>query len=337
MPFVIFLAVRSALTSNKQVKLLTFFLVLSFIIPITGSSLLILMKKSLYLTVYQTRVDRYSGMYSKIHTLAHCMLIFFFIVAIYHQLEFRLSIKEKYINILLIILSILALFNLYKSVTRTAWIGLIIFSSMYLIGKRKYILLLLCGGGLISILLLSSQFQSMLFDIIEPLQGQGQISDIGSGRLGGWSSMIISFLNEPLEMQFIGLGIGSEVKSFFGGSHNDLMSLLISLGYIGLSMYLLIYLFVILDIINSNVDRVMKFIFLGIVFSVITMNFGSNSYLSRFELGQFFYLIIGLFYITDNLYDKVIIHPVEPRACKCEPLKAIDLMATSNVANPLFK
>ena len=304
LPFVIFFAVRSALTSKDQVKLLAFLIILSFIIPIIGSSLLILMKKSLYLTVYQTGIDRYSGMYLKIHTLAHCMLIFFFIAAIYQRLGFRLPIKEKYINILFFFLSILALFNLYKSVTRTVWIGLIVFSSFYLIGKRKYLILLLCGSGLFFIVLLSSQLQSMLFDIIQPLQGQGQISNIGSGRLGGWTGMVMSFLNEPLEMQFLGLGIGSEVKSFFGGSHNDLMSLLISLGYLGLSMYLLIYVFVVFDIIKSKIDRVMKFIFLGIVFSVITMNFGSNSYLSRFELGQYFYLIIALFYILDNLCRK---------------------------------
>ena len=73
--------------------------------------------------------------------------------------------------------------------------------------------------------------------------------------------------------------------------------MLVSLGYIGFILYVSILLMFFIDIIFSNVDRIKKSIFVGILFSVIIMNFTSNSYISRFDLAQHFAFILALFFV----------------------------------------
>lgn len=296
LPFVIFFSARSILEDDTQIKTIIVLLILGFMVPVVGSSLLIFMKKTLYMTVYQTGIDRYSGMYLKIHTLAHSMLVFIFMVVLFVHCKHSTSFREKVFLYSSYIIAVLAVYNIYKSVTRTVFVGLAIFTSIYLLGRRRYIVLL-CGFIIVcSTIFLSSNVQDMLFDIIEPLSGGGKIDDIGSGRIGGWENMLSLFLGSPIEKQILGIGIGNESKAFFGGSHNDLLSLLTSIGYIGFVMYFIIIFKVLFDIVTSKIDMIMKFIFFGIIVSILAMNFGSNSYLSRFELVQYFFLILAMFY-----------------------------------------
>jgi hypothetical protein len=56
------------------------------------------------------------------------------------------------------------------------------------------------------------------------------------------------------------------------------------------------------DIFYSPIDIKLKIIFIGILFSVIAMNFVSNSYIVRVELAQYFWLFMGIFYaLNDNI------------------------------------
>ena len=305
-PYITFFSVSAVVKTKWQIKIISLVILFSFTIPIVGSSVLILMKKSLYMTIYLTGIERYTGMYLKIHTLAHCMLIFIFFVAVFYEVKIDGFKTEIWLDLALAFLTILALYNIYKTVTRTVLFGLIIFIFHYLVGKKKYVCLVIIAVGILTALLISGVVQKMLFDILEPLQGEMQVSKMGSGRIGGWQEILRIFFNKPIEIQFLGVGIGNEPGAFFGSSHNDLISLLFSLGYLGFAMHAVLYAIFVFDIFFSKVDREGKFVFLGVVISVLFMNFGSNSYLSRFELGQYLCVLLGLFYSYKNIKKETI-------------------------------
>lgn len=295
-PIIVFFAARAIIENEIQIKKLLVFLLLGFLIPVLGSSFLILQGKSLSMTIFWTGVERYSGLYLTIHPLAHSMLVFIFMAILFIHSKHGNAIKEKFFLYSVYIVSIFSLYNIYKSVTRTVFVGLLIFLSIYLVGRRKYIPLLFVFVFIFSSMIFSAHVQEIFFDVIGPLTGEAEIGKIGSGRVGGLQDTLSLFFDLPVEKQILGLGIGNELQGDLAVSHNDLLSILISLGYIGILWYLMIILKVIFDTFRSNIDRMKKFIFTGIIISILAMNLGSNSYISRFELGQYFYLILGMCY-----------------------------------------
>jgi len=193
-----------------------------------------------------------------------------------------------------------ATYNIYKSGTRTVFIGLAVYALTWFLANRKYVLLTVSLFTGTLFVILSGTLKSIFFDVYEPLVGKGKIESMGSGRVGGWDSMIEQFFSSPITEQI--LGRGSSIKSAltgttsFGGSHNDFLDVLFCFGYIGLTLYLMIIFGFLFGILNSRIDRKLKYMFLGLLLSVIIMNGLSNSYLARFELSQYFMLCMGLFY-----------------------------------------
>jgi hypothetical protein len=252
-------------------------------------------------TIYLTGLDRYDGLYLKIHTLAHSMFIFIFAFLFYITLTKKELKGRKLFIFFLWFLCILAIFNLFKSYTRNVWIGLFILWIFYLLGRKNYILLATSLISLIVVAIVSSDFHTIFFDFIEPLSGQRELNDMGAGRFGLWSYYLDKFGSFTLGVKLMGVGIG-QAKVGFGISrgHNDLLSLLYTGGLIGLFLYLTLIFRIGYDIIKSFLDRQIKYLFLGFFCAVFFMNFASNGYLSRVEMGQYFYLIIGSFYVMED-------------------------------------
>ena len=76
--------------------------------------------------------------------------------------------------------------------------------------------------------------------------------------------------------------------------------MLMNLGAIGLILYIVLLFCLLKDILLCG-DKKTKYLFGAILFSVIIMNFGSNAVIFRFELSQYFWLIMGIYYIiTEN-------------------------------------
>jgi hypothetical protein len=299
LPFALFIAVCVIVTNEKQIVTLLAFILVSYLIPLIGSAYLIMIGESIGKTIYQTGLIRYEGMYLKVHTLAHSMFIFIFVLLLYINLN---KIKSKKIHLyFLYFLFLIALFNLFKSYTRNVWIGTFILLNFYFLGQRKYFYYAFLIFGVTTVAIVSSEFNTIFFDFLEPLRGERDISGLGAGRLGMWSSVLKEFNSLSWEVQFIGVGIG-EAKKGFGISrgHNDFLSLLYSTGYIGFFLYTAFLSRVGYDIIRSSIERHLKYLFLGFFCAVIFMNTASNSYLSRIEMGQFFYFILGIYYVLNN-------------------------------------
>jgi O-antigen ligase len=256
-------------------------------------------------TIYQTGLARYEGMYIKIHAFAHSMFIFIFMFLLFLTLKKNEKLSTKLYFYILYFLCFVAIFNLFKSYTRNVWIGLSIVWVFYLWGQKKRLILALSISVAAVVAIVSSDFKIIFFDFIEPLSGERHINSLGAGRLGMWTNVINLFNKLPLEVKLMGVGIG-EAKIGFGiaRGHNDFLSLLYSTGLIGLFFYITFLFRVGYDILKSRIGRKLKYLYLGFLFAVVFMNFASNSYLSRIEMSQYFYFVLGTFYFLSEKFNK---------------------------------
>lgn len=299
LPVIMFFAAKGTLTDEKRIKIFIFILLTAYLIPILGSSFLIGSGKSVSMEVYWTGLVRYKGLYMRIHNLAHSMMIYvvFFLIFTSFNTEAKQNIRQRMTLAIGFGLTICALFNIYKSAVRTVILGLLITICGYLLGAKKYRYLFCLGLILVISLFYSDAVLNMFFDIIDPLLGRRSMESMGSGRVGMWSQILDTFLKQPFENQLFGLGMGEVYRGSFGGEHSDWLSLMTNLGYVGLLFYILIYSKIFNDIVlKSNLACRHKIFFSGFLLAVIFVNFASNSYLSRFDMSQYFFLLLAIFY-----------------------------------------
>jgi hypothetical protein len=299
LPFAVFFVASTEIRREDSIKILLC-IVIGFIIPVLLSSYSIVTGTGLWATIYWTGLDRYKGSYEAPHQLAHNMFVCIFSALFYLQLASKkgsIGIKKM---ICIYSLVGLAAYNLYMSYTRNVYIGLSIYLFFHLYGLKKYLYLVTGLITMATVALYAGFFKKIFFDVYEPLANKGDIGSMGSGRIGGWSSILNNFFSAPIEEQIRGLGItlhGTITKGAqFGGSHNDMLSALICFGYIGFFLISCVYVALAYKILIAPVDRDIKCSFIGLLVAVGAMNLLSNSYLTRFELGQFFWLLIGIYY-----------------------------------------
>lgn len=298
LPFTVFFVARSTITDERKFRNIILCLVLGFIVPVISSAVITLQGLGINQVIFKTGITRYMGVYSHTHPLAHSMFICLFILFLYNSMYKN---KTKFMTLAIAAIGIMAFYNIYKSYTRTVYVGLAVFLLVYLWGRRKYHLLAVSAVVMVLIVALSSTFQVIFFDIVDPIAGRtNTFKEMGSGRLGGWEEMFRHFVNAPPEIQIRGLGMGDQTTitsgADFGGAHNDFLAMLLIFGFIGLAIYLTYNGALLVNILFSRLDRNLRSAAFGFVASVIAMNLLSNSYLTRFELGQYFNLIMGMFF-----------------------------------------
>jgi len=309
LPFGIFFIARMIEPDEKRLKVLAGCLILGFTFPVVMSSLLIISGKSVDATIFWTGLVRYQGAFNGAHTLAHSMFICLFGCLLYLLLSFRKGKPPRMMIIGITALSILAVYNLYCSYTRTVFVGLAAFLLIFFYYNRNYRLFscsILATGAMA---VFSGMAKKIFFDVYEPLVGTVKTFDnMGSGRIGGWKRILENFLSSNIEEQIRGLGISSRATitsvAHFGGSHNDWLSVLVCFGYIGFLLYLTLFCSIVLRMLFSSLDRALRAPFISFVCTVAIMNLLSNSYLTRFELAQYFCLVVGLFYGLDDVHRK---------------------------------
>ncbi len=285
LPFGIFFIARMIEPDEERLKVLAGCLILGFILPVVMSTLLIISGKSVDATIFQTGIVRYRGVFNGSHTLAHSMFICLFASFLYLQLAFRKGKPSRKMIIGIAALSVLAVFNIYYSYTRTVFVGLAAFLFVFFYYNHNY-RLLSCSILVTSIIaIFSGMAKKIFFDVYEPLVGKVKTFDnMGSGRIGGWKSILENFLNSNIEEQIRGLGISSRATitsgAHFGGSHNDWLAVLVSFGYIGFLLYLTLFCSIVLRMLFSSLDRALRAPFISFVCIVAIMNLASNSYLT---------------------------------------------------------
>ena len=186
---------------------------------------------------------------------------------------------------------ILSIFNIYKSFTRTVYIGLYAFVMIYLVGLRRYIAVGICMLLALILISQSTKFEIIFFDIYDYFTGRQPIESVGSGRIGLWEDSIQKYSEYDFERKFLGRGFGRGHIV-----HNDILAQLSTSGIIGLILYLSILVGAFYEIFRSRLDRQLKLVYFAFVATVLLMNLVSNSYLSRFEAQQTFFFLLGIFF-----------------------------------------
>ncbi len=308
LPFLPFFLVRSVVNDERSIIRLTKVHMLAYTVPIFGSIFLMATGASETM-VTGSMIERQAGLSSGVHTLGHLLLFFSFTFGFYLLVQ---KDRSKLFRWVMFVFLIGSLFCIYKTYTRTVFLGGGLFWFTYLFYfKRKYFYLT-------SIIFLSVAI--FKFDVVRNMVTQENaysqtinkkgldLNAAGSGRLGIWEHNLTLYSELPLISQLVGVGLGNELKPIAGtvnkqwiGSHNDYLSLLIMTGVVGLFIYLMIYASLLRAIMRYPGDKNLKMFSLAVLFAVIIMNFVSNSYIVRFQMAQLFWFLMGLLYVKYNL------------------------------------
>jgi hypothetical protein len=284
LPFIVFFSVRTIITETKQTKILIIFLVIGFLIPIALSTYNIFLGKSIQMVEWHNKLPRFAGAFGGIHTLSYSMLFFSFLYCILHYIyRFKYSLNRLIISFLFI----LSAYCLYKSLTRTAMIGFLLFWLVYLWGKNKKAFFIAITLSILVGVTFSDHIHSIIFK-----KQERDFNTATSGRVTLIVNNLSLFFESSLTQQLFGRGLGHEQQFKF---HNDYIALLMNLGVVGLLLYLIILFYLFLDIFLCK-EKQLRYLFGAIFISVAAMNFGSNAIIFRIEFSQYFWCIMGLFY-----------------------------------------
>lgn len=288
LPFIVFFSVQTIITDVKQLRVLLIFLVIGFLIPIALSTYNIVLGQSIQMIEWHNKMPRFAGAFTGIHTLSYSMLFFSFLYCILNHVYKFKSILNK---IVIGILVILSAYCLYKSLTRTVMIGFIIFWLIYLWGTNK--------KAFFAAVLLSALIGIVFSDHIYTIVFKKDDIDLNvatSGRVELISNNVNLFLESSLAQQLFGRGHGHDQRFPY---HNDYIALLLEIGIIGLLLYLILLFYLLWDVFLCK-NKKTKYLFGAILISIFIMNLGSNAVVFRFELSQYFWMIMGIFYILNN-------------------------------------
>ena len=308
LPFVVFLSVRTFVNDQKQINALLISLCIAYIIPILLSTNDIILSKNIDRVEYLSGVTRFSGVFHGSHILAYAMIIFSFL---YCLLSERSILKSNLSKIAVTLLLVLSIFCLYKSYTRTAYIGFLVFWTVYLFSAKSKIRTIIFISTFV-LILISANFQEVFWKS-EKIHN---LNTASSGRIELWVYNLNLFQKSYFYEKLLGHGIGNVVglannSSIVGSSHNDYLELLMAGGVIGLLLYLVLLLNLLWDIICSQINKRSKFLFGGILASIAVMNLLSNASIFRIENAQYFWFFMGLFYCIKDLDSRNKQIPVE--------------------------
>ncbi|OEU67304.1 MAG: hypothetical protein BA863_13005 [Desulfovibrio sp. S3730MH75] len=311
-PFFTYIVMKNVITQRKQYTRLVLLMIYGFFIPVCASAVLISQGLGLDKVLYWTGLHRYQGVYVNPHNLGHCMAFLLMLMVIYTIVcSMDPTIKplrqRKTLFLFFLVLGTLALYCLYKSYVRTSLIGMFIFVYYYLFKKNKRLLIVLTGILGILGMVFAAILYTIFFDMVDSAKGRDKAENFGSGRPYIWKHNLNEFSKLPLDGMLAGVGVGNrrthESKSVGGGdvwnSHNDFLEVMMQTGIVGLLIYLGMQICIFRKI--RQLEGKEKYVFLALFLAVNFMNFVSNSYITRFGLGQIYYAVLA--YIELPIYD----------------------------------
>ena len=299
LPLWTFVIVKNVITDKNQFRKLIFIVLLGFSIPVSISVLLTLLGKGLYDVSYWTDIARYKGVYSDPHNLGHNMSFLIMMVVTYLCFIACSNIETVkgisfWKKMFLAVLVIFAIFLLYKCWVRTAVIGLIVFFTVYLFFYNKKLLII----GTTAVVILGTIFAPVIVprffnDFQKVYEGEWDADKLGSGRIKLWSNTLEGYWDLPLDKKLAGTGIGNKIglSGRHLDTHNDILGLFEETGIVGFILYMLLQFFILKHILSLEEKE--KYVFLAMFIAIFIMNLVSNSYISRFGMAQFYYLVMA--------------------------------------------
>lgn len=302
LPFFTYLVLKYAINSRAQYMRVLWLMIVGFSIPVGMTTILILLHKGVYVQDYWTGLFRFTGSYPNPHDLGHNMTFLLMLIVVYITL-WRNTDEPMYRplpvwrKVFLATLVILALFCLYKSYVRTAYLGLVAFFLVYLFFINKKLMLTAAAGLIVAVVAFWSVWALIFHDVVEVYQGERATENIGSGRPYIWKHNFEIFSNLSIDRQLAGVGVGnrshvlssSHASENIWNSHNDYLEVFMQTGIVGFIIFIIIQ--VLLFRCIRYLDKRERYVFMALFVAVAFMNFASNSYVTRFGLGQTFYMV----------------------------------------------
>ena len=241
LPFVYYLGSRTFVTNPKKSRIIVTAMIAGYMIPIVGSALLIVLGKSVLYTMAGTSAVRQYGVYKgAVHTAAHAMVIFTIIYAIYLTYKSDLN---YYVQLIIHFLFILSMYCLWNTFVRSAYVAFFTFW-VYILFRwnKKYFTIFLVLLSLFG--LMNASYIETLFWKDDVWYRERNIETASSNRTVIWSHNLGLFMQEPIYVKILGKGAGAESKfkttqeDLYWNSHNDFISLLVTLGLIGSNYFI---------------------------------------------------------------------------------------------------
>jgi O-antigen ligase len=304
LPPLTYIFLKSLMFNSKHYKKCLYLLILGLSIPTIISAVMVARGIGLDKVDYWTGLARYQGIFVNPHNFGHTMAFLAMAIVLYcglHGTGRELLFAKFPLNkkIILFVIGFIALYCLYQSYVRTAWLGLVIFASSltFFVSRKKFAMFLLIA---VVVTALSIPLLKLVFhDVVEVTEGKRETERIGSGRPYIWKHNLMQFSKVGLDRQLAGVGIGNRVGIFreehssdnIWNSHNDFLEVMIQTGIVGLCLFCSIQYFFLRRILS--LERREKYLFMSLFISVMFMNFMSNSYVVRFSIGQMYYMVMA--------------------------------------------
>jgi O-antigen ligase len=208
--------------------------------------------------------------------------------------------------IVLAVVLTLGFYLLYATQLRNAYLGLTVFFIVFLYFYNKWLLAPFVVLFAAFIVFFWSAITVLFFDFFNPPDLGPDLEIIGSGRKTMWTWALEGWRQAPLLNQITGMGVNywdihPTRKPTFGPSidgtirpwpdpHNDFLFVLLSLGAIGLVIFVGLFGSILRAILA--IPRKEKSALLGLFLAVMMMNVMSNSYITNFVLFQMFFMLM---------------------------------------------
>jgi O-antigen ligase len=310
LPLLTYIALKRILSSHLQFLHLLRWMIVGFAVPVILSVVWTIFGRGVGQEIYWTGLVRYQGVYADIHSMGHCMGFLIMLCVMYftlHKVHLKKSLSFSVCTAILG-LSLLSLYCLYMSQTRTVYLGLLVFFLLFLLFYNRTQLVLFIGTIFIGAILLSPLISKIFYDVVDAAKGK-KVEMAGSGRPYIWKHNLQIFKSLPIDRQLAGVGIGNTLvgdgEQFtertkisienVWNSHNDFLEVLMETGAVGLLLWISLTVVVLLTILKWEGPE--KWVFLSFFVAVFLMNFLSNSYISRFGLAQMYFMVLSYFEI----------------------------------------
>lgn len=306
-PLLTYILLKRILPNRETHVRMIFLMLIGFLLPVAASAVMTYQGEGLRSVSYWTGLERYAGLYGGSHSMAHNAGFAIMLTAIYVVLRKGQMVPFRWAEILVLAtILVLSAYLLSAAHVRTVYLGVVIFFGVMFYFYDRRILAFFVVSAIVFVGYSWSTVSLIFFDFLEPPDLGPDLDAVGSGRLTMWTWALDAWRHAPLLNQVTGMGVKiPEISPTrqptygvgFDGTvrpwpdpHNDWLFTLLSLGLIGVALMVSLFGSILRAVLNIPGKE--KFALLGLVAAVVAMSAMSNSYITRFQLGQMFFMLM---------------------------------------------
>ena len=306
-PLMTYVMLKRILPDRAAHIRLVFLMLIGFLLPLIMSAVMTYQGEGLRSVSYWTGLERYTGVYRGSHSMAHNAGFAMMLTAIYFALRKGQPVPLRRLEILVLAtVFVISSYLMSAAHIRNVYLGVAIFFVVMLYHYDKRVLAFFVLSSVAFLAYSWSTVSLIFFDFLDPPELREGFIPAGSGRLTFWTWALENWRQAPLLNQLTGMGVKiPEVSptrqpiydTYFDGTlrpwpdpHSDILFILLSLGLIGLALFVGLFGSILRAILNLRGNE--RLALLALFVAVIMMNAMSNAYITRFQLAQMFFMVM---------------------------------------------